>query len=79
MKKRLFILFLLTLLLAIPAGAVLKEKDLNNTLSILRNELTTFHQEQKRRQLLFKNSSEKVKKNLFSILSKSNQNALMLY
>ena len=79
MKKRLFILYLLTLLLAIPANAVLKEKDLNNTLSVLRNELTTYHQEQKRRQLLFKNSSDKVKKNLFSILSKSNQNALMLY
>ena len=79
MKKRLFILYLLTLLMTIPACAVLKEKDLNNTLSVLRNELTTFHQEQKRRQLLFKNSSDRVKKNLFAILSKSNQNALMLY
>ena len=79
MKKRLFIICLLALFLAIPAGAVLKEKDLNNTLSVLRNELTTYHQEQKRRQLLFKNSSDRVKKNLFAILSKSNQNALMLY
>lgn len=40
MKKRLFIIYLLTLLFAIPGKAVLKEKDLNNTLSILRNELT---------------------------------------
>ena len=30
-------------------------------------------------QIKFKNSSDKVKKNLFAILSKSNQNALMLY
>lgn len=66
-------------LFALPSQAVLKEKDLNNTLSILRNELTQTHQEQKRMQIKFKNSSEKVKKNLFAILSKSNQNALMLY
>lgn len=64
---------------ALPSQAVLKEKDLNNTLSILRNELTQTHQEQKRMQIKFKNSSDKVKKNLFAILSKSNQNALMLY
>ncbi len=79
MKKKLFILYLLTLLFALPGNAVLKEKDLNNTLSVLRNELTTFHQEQKRRQQIYRNSSDMVKKNLFSVLSKSNQNALMLY
>lgn len=79
MKKRLFIFYLLTFLFALPSQAVLKEKDLNNTLSILRNELTQTHQEQKRMQIKFKNSSDKVKKNLFAILSKSNQNALMLY
>lgn len=66
-------------LFTLPSQAVLKEKDLNNTLSILRNELTQTHQEQKRMQIKFKNSSDKVKKNLFAILSKSNQNALMLY
>lgn len=66
-------------LFALPSQAVLKEKDLNNTLSILRNELTQTHQEQKRMQIKFKDSSDKVKKNLFAILSKSNQNALMLY
>lgn len=79
MKKRLFIFYLLIFLFALPSQAVLKEKDLNNTLSILRNELTQTHQEQKRMQIKFKNSSDKVKKNLFAILSKSNQNALMLY
>ena len=79
MKKILFVISLLALLVATPAGAVLKEKDLGNTLSVLRNELTRFHQEQKRNQLLFKNGSDRVRKNLFAILSKSNQNALMLY
>ena len=79
MKKRLFIFYLLMFIFTLPSQAVLKEKDLNNTLSILRNELTQTHQEQKRMQIKFKNSSDKVKKNLFAILSKSNQNALMLY
>ena len=79
MKKRLFIFYLLMFIFALPSQAVLKEKDLNNTLSILRNELTQTHQEQKRMQIKFKNSSDKVKKNLFAILAKSNQNALMLY
>lgn len=79
MKKRLFIFCILAILFTLPTMAVLKEKDLNNTLSVLRNELTTFHQEQKRRQMIFRNSSDKVRKNLFAILSKSNQNALMLY
>ncbi len=79
MKKRLFIIYLLTVLFAFPAMAVLKEKNLDNTLSILRNELTTTHQEQKKMQMKFKGGSEKIRKNLFAILTKSNQNALMLY
>jgi small-conductance mechanosensitive channel len=65
--------------MATPAGAVLKEKDLKQTLSILREELTTFHNEQARQSLLFKRQSEQVRTSLFSILQRSNQNALMLY
>lgn len=49
MKKRLFLLFLFAITITISCNAVLKEKDLDNTLSILRNELTTYHQEQKKR------------------------------
>ena len=79
MKKRLFLLFLFAITITISCNAVLKEKDLDNTLSVLRNELTTYHQEQKKRQMKYKNSSELIRKNLFSILAKSNQNALMLY
>ncbi len=79
MKKRLFAICLLVILFCLDSNAVLKEKDLNNTLSILRSELTTSYREQKSTQLKFKDGSERVKKNLFAILSKSNQNALMLY
>lgn len=79
MKKRLFAICLLVMIFCLDSSAVLKEKDLNNTLSILRSELTTSYREQKSTQLKFKDGSDRVKKNLFAILSKSNQNALMLY
>ena len=79
MKKRLFILCLFAIVFCLQGNAVLKEKDLDNTLSILRNELTTYYREQTSRQQLYKNSNDRVKQNLFGILSKSNQNALMLY
>ncbi len=85
-RKRLWrmknkILFILAAILLFPTHgkAVLKEKDLGNTLTILRTELTTYHREQERQQSMFRQQSEQVRSNLFSILSKSNQNALMLY
>ncbi len=79
MKKRLFAICLLVMAFCLDGNAVLKEKDLDNTLSILRSELTTSYREQKSKQLKFKDGSDRVKNNLFAILSKSNQNALMLY
>ena len=77
--KKILLIIIAALVMATPAGAVLKEKDLKQTLSILREELTTFHNEQARQSLLFKRQSEQVRTSLFSILQRSNQNALMLY
>ena len=49
MKNKRIIAFVLALLLVIPAYAVLSEKDLAQTLSVLRYELgSTFRQSQKR-------------------------------
>lgn len=79
MTNKLLIVFALIFTFSLPSNAVLKEKDLGNTLSILRNELTTNYREQERQRANFKAQSERVRLNLFSILSKSNQNALMLY
>jgi len=79
MANKLLIAFALIFTFSLPSNAVLKEKDLSNTLSILRNELTTNYREQERQRASFKAQSERVRLNLFSILSKSNQNALMLY
>ena len=66
-------------MLAIPAHAVLKEKDLKQTLSVLRVELGSYHREQKKQMKLFKQENEQVRRNMFSIMQRSNQNALMLY
>ena len=77
--KKILLIMIAALSLAMPAGAVLKEKDLKQTLSILREELTTFHKEQARQSLMFKQQSEQVRENLMGILRRSDQNALMLY
>ena len=77
--KKILLVIISALMLATPAEAVLKEKDLKQTLSILREELTTFHKEQARQSIVFKKQSEQVRDNLFGILQRSNQNALMLY
>ena len=67
------------LLFALQANAVLKEKNLDNTLSILRSELTNYHKDLERQTGLMKQQQEEVRKNLIDIFSKSNQNSLMLY
>lgn len=78
MKKLLIICVLLSLF-CLDGNSVLKESNLDNTLSILRMELTNSHREQAKQQKNFKLHSENVRNELFSVLSKSNQNALMLY
>ena len=63
----------------IDAGAVLKEKDLAQTLSILRTELTTYHNELTKMMELNKKQSEQVRNQLIQTMQRSNQNSLMLY
>ena len=77
--KRLFLMLAALVTLVLECHAVLKEKDLGNTLSILRNELTEVHLEQERHTAQFKEQSETIRRNIFDILQKSNQNSLMLY
>lgn len=79
MKNKLLLILCLIIFFSTDSKAVLKEKNLDNTLSILRNELTTYYKEQEKQQSNFKARRDQVRQNLFSILSKSNQNALMLY
>ncbi len=78
MKKFSLILFFMAFF-AINSNAVLKEKDLSNTLDILREELTKEHKEQERRTEFYKQQNEQVRNELFDIMNKSSQNSLMLY
>ena len=76
--KRLFTM-LLVLLMTMSAQAVLKEKDLNQTLQILRSELTTHHRELSQQIEMNKKQSEAVRNRLMETMQRSNQNSLMLY
>ena len=77
MKK---ILLLLIIMVSVSdAHAVLKEKDLPQTLQILRTELTTFHREMSQMLEINKKQSERVRDQLMSTMKQSNQNSLMLY
>ena len=79
MNKRIVSIFLLLVAFVIEGQAVLKEKDLDNTLSVLRSELSKYHLELERQSGFMKEQQESVRKNLFSVLNRSNQNSLMLY
>ena len=76
--KKIIIIILLTLVL-LPANAVLKEKNLENTLSILRSELTNYRAELERQSGYIKEQQLKVRTNIMGVMNQSNLNALMLY
>ena len=61
------------------AGAVLKEKNLDSTLVILRAELTKHYQELSDQRKEQRRQSQEVFTNLRETMKQSNQNALMLY
>ena len=79
MAKRLAIIIILLIGCIIPSQAVLKEKDLDNSLAVLRHELTTYHREQQDRLLGSKQYTKRVMNILGDIMKKSSQNSLMLY
>ena len=78
MKRILFIIALLTGI-TIEASAVLKEKNLDSTLVILRAELTKHYLDLNQQREQRKEQSEAVRQNLMETMRLSNQNALMLY
>ena len=79
MMKKIITTLLMVITCALTANAVLKEKDLEKTLSILRMELTNSHREMSQRVEINKQKAETMRKSLITVLQKSNQNALMLY
>ena len=78
MKRRLlFCVF--TLAIVIEAGAVLKEKDLEQTLGILRTELKQYDNELDRRSTMRKERTKRLIQQLMGTMKRADQNALMLY
>ncbi len=73
------ITFIAILLTTLEVSAVLKEKDLSQTLQILRTELTEYHRELSERLIEDKKQSELVRDQLINTMKRSNQNSLMLY
>lgn len=77
MKKILTIVLLLFFFM--PANAVLKEADLEQTLKILRTELSFEYKDLQAKTNMAKERSEQARAELISTMKKSEQNALMLY
>ena len=77
--RKAFIIILFALLTTLQGHAVLKEKDLPQTLQILRTELTNYHREMSMLILANRQQNEQVRNQLIDIMKSSNQNSLMLY
>ena len=78
MRKTIFLIFAV-LFLAIPASAVLNEKNLGQTLAVLREELEMYQRDSRRSIVMGQAIRERIHKHLMEIMNESNQIALMLY
>lgn len=72
-------MLVLALMIVLPSHAVLKEKNIENTLSLLRLELTNYRTELERQSGLMKAQQEQVMMNMISVMNRSRQNSIMLY
>ena len=77
--KRILLFCVFTLAIVIEAGAVLKEKDLEQTLGILRTELKQYDNELDRRSTMRKERTKRLIQQLMGTMKRADQNALMLY
>lgn len=79
MKKRLYIIILLTVAFVLPSNAVLKEANLDTTLYMLRTELTNYHIDLEKQNQAAKAQQLAVIQELISIVKQADQNSIMLY
>ncbi len=77
--NRLFLILTLLLASVLQSHAVLKERDLDQTLEILRAELTEYHRDLTDMTLERKQQNEYIFSQLMETMKQSGQNALMLY
>ena len=76
---RRIVCLIMMLTLSVSAGAVLKEKDLKSTLSVLCAELETAYNEQRQNIARYTNYNQAQHKQMISLMQRSDQVALMLY
>lgn len=79
MRKTFLFIIILSLLVALPSHAVLKERNIGGSLAMLRIELTDYHNKLERQSGAQKEQRELVMKQLISTMNRSQQNAIMLY
>ena len=79
MRKTFLLIIILSLLVALPSHAVLKERNIGGSLAMLRIELTNYHNKLERQSGAQKVQRELVMKQLISTMNRSQQNAIMLY
>lgn len=77
--KRFFLIFIILASFCIDAGAVLKEKDLEQTLSILQSELELYNNELSMRSVARRERTKRLITQLLQTMKRADQNALMLY
>lgn len=78
MKKTLLIVILFAMAF-LPSEAVLKERDMKHTLSILRTELENTHQEQLKRMERYNEMQRRYDKMMINVMDRCQQIELMLY
>lgn len=79
MRKTFLLIIILSLLVALPSHAVLKERNIGGSLAMLRIELTNYHNKLEKQSGAQKEQRELVMKQLISTMNRSQQNAIMLY
>lgn len=79
MSKRILLSIVLVVAGILSSHAVLKERDLQNTLSVLCTELTRTHQEELARMQRFNEMSKMFDRTMINVMNRSQQIELMLY
>ena len=77
--KRFFLIFLILTSFCVDAGSVLKEKDLEQTLTILQAELEQYNNELSVRSVARRERTKRLITQLLQTMKRADQNALMLY
>ena len=77
--KRIYLILIALVIIATEGHAVLKEKNLEQTLNVLRYELTEYHQELASESEARKEMTQDIIEGLKETFRRSNQNSLMLY